>query len=303
MRRMPEAEPAEGEAAPEPQPVQPLPDEELEVRQACYDSIFAEFGAIDLKEKSRAERKENEKQDIKSLTYSELDVPTMHQLLNKVKRDHGPLFESKGIFLDLGSGAGKACIAAGLLHPFQKVVGIECMQCLNSASTAAAAKYQEAQLPEGVIKPEVEFIQGDFVSEFEAKLEAIAPEVVVCLAVSTCFGEAELNAMGTMASKMPDESVFITFTQGLPESLVIDLDRNPAQRRCVAVKKALAKRGVEPSSVEINVEPPANDPFGWTLVHTERMQTLGGASTCFIYKKIVVPGLRPEPPAEETPPE
>jgi len=298
------AESPDGEVPPEPQPVPELPDEELEVRQSCYDSIFAEFGAIDLKEKSRAERKENEKLDIKSLTYSELDVPTVHQLLNKVKRDHGPLFEGKGIFLDLGSGAGKACIAAGLLHPFQKVVGIETMQCLHNAATAAQLKYQEAQLPEGTVKPEAEFIQGDFVSEFEAKLEAIAPEVVVCLAVSTCYGEAELNAMATMAGKMPDGSIFIAFTQGLPESLVIDLDRDPAQRRLVAMKKALAKRGVEPSSVEVQVEPPVNDPFGWTLVHTESMQTLGGASTCYIYKKLVVEGLRPEPPAEEeAPPE
>jgi len=300
---MPEGD-EEEEREPELQPAAPLPDDELESRQSIFDTIFADLTALDLKEKSKAERKEQEKQDLKSLTYGEVDLATVHQLLNKVKSDHGPLYAGKGFFVDLGSGAGKNCIAAGLLHPFQKVVGIEIMQCLHTAAMAANEKYQEAQLPDGVVKPEMEFIQGDFVTaEFEEKLESIADKAVVCFAVSTCYGDAELKAMATMAKKMPDESVFITFTQGLPDSLLIDLDRDPSQRRAVAVKKALARRGVEPSTVEINVDPPVNDPFGWTLVHSEEVQTMWGSATCFIYKKIVVPGLRPEPPSEEVPQE
>jgi len=292
----------EEEEPPEPEPVPPLSDEDFEARKEIFDEIFVGQGAIELKEKARAERKAQDREDIPSLKYSEMECSMVHQVLNKVKVDHGPLFESKGIFLDLGSGAGKVCVSAALLHPFEKVVGIETLQCLNTVANEAHEKYKEAQLPEGVLKPEIELIPGDFAAEFETKLEAIAEQVVVALAVATCYGEAELNAMAAVARKMPDESIFISFTQGLPESIVIDMNRNPARRRERAVRKALSRRGVEPSTIPIEVEPPVNDPFGWTLVHTEEMQMMWGPATCFIYKKIVIPELRP-PPEEEGKPQ
>jgi len=286
-----------------PPPLPPLSDADYEACRIRYEEIFTEFTAMDMKEKSRQERKDQQQEEVKSLTYGELDVKFMHQLLNKVKADYGPFYPKKGTFLDLGSGAGKACVAAGLLHPFEKVVGIETLEGLHGTAAAAHAKYTEIQLPEGVEKPEIQFIRGNFAeADFEAQLDALVPEVVLCIAVATCFGEAELNAIASVARKMPDESVLITFTQRLPECMVIDLDRHPAHRRAVATKKALKKRGTEPSNAEVIVEPPPNDPFGWTQVSSELMQMPWGLATCFIYKKVVIPHLRPEPPQTEEPP-
>jgi len=278
-------------------PVGPLGEEELGPREAAFAEIFGDCGAEDAKAASLAERKANGLDKL-GLTYQEIELQVINRLLNRIKVDHGPLFESKGIFLDLGSGAGKACIAAGLLHPFEKVVGIEMLQSLTDMANKALAKYQDAQLPEGVVKPPVEFIKGDFVAEFEAKLDPLIPQVCVGVAAATFFDEEQLNVVTNLAKKMPDDSFLITVTRGLPEALVIDKDRHPAQRRAEAVKRALGARGTDPDAVEIVPEPPENDPNGWTLLFCEEVQLVWGPATCFVYKKVPAEGGGEAPPDE-----
>mmetsp|Transcript_117785 Transcript_117785/g.293720 ORF Transcript_117785/g.293720 Transcript_117785/m.293720 type:complete len:309 (+) Transcript_117785:99-1025(+) len=296
---MAEEEEAVGEAEPVLEEVPPLSDEAFQARQPIFDEIFAGSTAQDIKAKSIAERKENGLED-RSLTYGEIDFGLMNQILNTVKTNFGPLYE-KGVFLDLGSGVGKACVAAALQHPFEKVVGVETLQSLSDVGAAAAAKYQEAQLPEGVHKPELQLVKGDFVSEFEAHIEPVAAQVTVCLAVATCYGEKETQAMVAAARKMPENSFMISFTQALPESFVVDKQRHPRQRKAAAVRKACARRGVEPCPAS-EVEVPDNefDPDGFTLVHRETVQVPWGApATVFVYKK--VPMAVPEEVAEGEP--
>mmetsp|Transcript_127697 Transcript_127697/g.408835 ORF Transcript_127697/g.408835 Transcript_127697/m.408835 type:complete len:298 (-) Transcript_127697:164-1057(-) len=293
----------EGEEPPVEQlkEVPPLTEEEVEARAAIFDDIFKEAAAQDMKGKSINERKENALEG-KALTYAEFDFHLMTELFTKIKTNFGPVYE-KGIFLDLGSGVGKACIAAALQHPFEKVVGVEILQGLSEVATASLAKYQEAQLPEGEVKPELQLIKGDFVGEFEAHVDSLLPQVTFCLAVASCYGEKEIQALVAAARKMPANSFFVTFTQPLPESFVIDDDRHPRQRRAAAVRKACSKRGVEPCPPEeIQVEPPQIDPDGVTLVHKEVMQVpWGEPATCFIYKKMPKPELVEEAPETEGP--
>jgi len=301
-----------------PEPVPPLSEEDLENRQACYDEVFAEFPALEVKQKSMAERKEKEaappaeegEEGVEqapettpniALAYSELDFPTVNKLLNLIKEKSGPLYPSKGQFLDFGSGAGKVCVAAALAHPFEKVVGVEVLQSMNDVANAAVAKYTEAALPEGVVKPEIQFIKGDFVAEFEP-LEAIAAEVAVCIVVATTFGEPELQAMAKLAQKMPEGSSLVTVTQTLPEEMVVDVNRDPRKRRAAATKKALAKRGVEPVGIEIVPQPAENDPNGWRLKHTENLELEWGTTPCYIYKKYTYPFCDPGDICMVTPP-
>jgi len=292
----------EAEPAPQLEEVPPLSDEAFQARQPIFDEIFAEVKAQDIKAKSIAERKENELQD-KALTYGEIDMPLMNQILNTVKTNSGPLYE-KGVFLDLGSGVGKACVAAALLHPFEKVVGIETLQSLSDVGAAAAAKYQEAQLPEGAAKPELQLVKGDFVAELEAHVEPVASRVTVCFALATCYGEKEMQAIVATARKMPANAFLVSFSQGLPESFLIDTERNPKQRRAAAVRKACSKRGVlPPPADEIVALPPVNDPDGFTLVHKEAVQVpWGSPATIFVYKKVPLPSEEPAEGAEEAPP-
>eukprot|EP00441_Pelagodinium_beii_P038273 CAMPEP_0197648282 /NCGR_PEP_ID=MMETSP1338-20131121/27660_1 /TAXON_ID=43686 ORGANISM="Pelagodinium beii, Strain RCC1491" /NCGR_SAMPLE_ID=MMETSP1338 /ASSEMBLY_ACC=CAM_ASM_000754 /LENGTH=483 /DNA_ID=CAMNT_0043222257 /DNA_START=64 /DNA_END=1515 /DNA_ORIENTATION=+ len=301
---------AEEEAAEvPPEPVPPLSEEDLENRKACFDEVFAEFPALEVKQKSMAERKPAPPADPEgeegveqapetapniALAYSELDFLTVNKLLTLIKEKCGPLYPSKGQFLDFGSGAGKVCVAAALAHPFEKVVGVEVLQSMNDAANAALPKYTEAALPEGVIKPEIQFIKGDFVNEFEP-LEAVAAEVAVCIVVATTFGEPELQAMAKFAQKMPEGSSLVAVTQKLPEEMVVDVNRDPRKRRAAATRKALAKRGVEPVGIDVvpHMEPAENDPNGWRLKHTEDLELEWGTTSCYIYKKYTYPFCDP----------
>lgn len=240
------------EAAPEedagPKVVPPLPDEELEERAKVFDEIFAECHP-DVAKKGSVDERDAGGLDDEGFTYGEMDMLNMHKILNMVKQDFGPLYENQGAFVDLGSGCGKACVAAGLLHPFSKVVGIEYLSSLSTQATAAEAKFTEVALPEGVTKPETQFTKGDFVADM-ASLLPLAPETILCLAVATCFNEDRIEALAKFASAMPADSLFVTFTQMLPESVLGD-----------------------------------SSDGGWSVLCTFALEMLWGTSTCFIFKK------------------
>lgn len=233
--------------------VPPLPEEVLVTRRRLFNDIFSGCTADVAKQASRAERENASLLEVPSLTYGEMDLDSMHEVLSLVKRELGTLHSGRGIFLDLGSGAGKAVIAAGLLHPFGSLKGVERLECLSDFALKAGEKYREAVLPEGAPKAEAQFLRGDFVELVEGQeLRDLAPQVAICLAVSTCYGEEQMQALARYARIMAPGSFIITFTQMLPETLVKSESR------------------------------------GWTLMHSNLMQMMWGPSTCFIYKKVPV---------------
>jgi len=297
---------AEEEVEVPPEPVPSLTDEEIQSRLTIFNEIFNGYEALEVKQKSMAERREKEApppvqnedgEDQEppevtpniALAYSELNFCVVAQLVNLVKSACGPMYPGQGVFLDFGSGCGKLCLAAALLHPFQKVIGIETLQSLNDIEAQVQTKYAEVELPEGMVKPEMSFVKGDFVSEFDGILEPIAPEATFAIAVATTFGDPEMQAVAKLASKMPQGASLFLVTQKLEESLVVDVNRNPRQRRSVATKKALAKRGVEPTGIEIELETAENDPNGWRLKDTVPLELEWGTTNCYLYKKYSYP--------------
>eukprot|EP00439_Symbiodinium_sp_Y106_P059820 s1754_g8.t1 len=303
---------AEEEAAEVP----PEPEEELEARAAIFEELFKDHPALEVKQKSMAERKEKEAPPPReegedapevvevpepniALAYSELSFSVMDRFVNLVKEMHlmhwaysekcGPLFPNRGVFLDLGSGAGKNCLAAALLHPFQKIIGVETLQSLNDVEAAVQAKFAEVELPEGMTKPELSFVKGDFVAEFDSVLEAIVPEVTFAVVVATTFGDPEMQAVAKLAQKMPEGACLMTVTQKLEDSLVVDVNREPRKRRALATRKALAQRGVEPKGIEIELEAAENDPNGWRLKHSDSLELEWGTTSCYLYKKYTYP--------------
>eukprot|EP00913_Durusdinium_trenchii_P013040 g12240.t1 len=262
--------------------------------KSIFEEIFKGYDALEVKQKSMAERREKE-----------APPPADGEETEQAPVEVGRHF---------GSGCGKLVLAAALLHPFQKVIGIEALQSLNEIEAAVQAKYAEVEVPEGVVKPEVSFVKGDFVSEFDAVLEPIAPEATFAIAVATTFGDPEMQAVSKLAQKMPQGASLFLVTQKLEESLVVDVNRNPRQRRSVATKKALAQRGVEPTGdrprvqrteddetnggtcratadcgIEIELEPAENDPNGWRLKDTVPLELEWGTTNCYLYKKYSYP--------------
>jgi hypothetical protein len=283
-------------------------------RLTAWENIFADFPANKVKLASIEERKANGKEEDSSLTYGELDFTTVNDLITMLKNQHTRLYAGQGIFLDLGSGCGKACVAAGLAHPFEKVIGVETMACLDEMAQKANEKYKEATLageppPE---KPEIQFIKGDFVADLTATLEPFAPQIAVCIAVATCYGEEQLNALANLAGKMSDNAIFVTFSQGLPDWALGGDKKLPQERFRDHLNAALSKRGTDPAKVEIDKNPPDAKPGGWRLVdQTDVMLPVGGApmelpTKCFVFKKLPLPveeqpqGEEAEPPAEQS---
>lgn len=287
-----------GEAEPEPrQPVPPLEAEQEEERSKLWEDIFAEYPANKVKKDSLEERKANGKEEDTSLTYGELDFTIVNNLITMLKGQHTRLYAGQGIFLDLGSGCGKACVAAALAHQFEKVIGIETMECLDKAAQAANEKYKEVVLagdppPE---KAEIQFIKGDFVADLAATLEPFAPQIAVCIAVATSFGEEQLNALATLASKMSDNAIFITFSQGLPDWIIGGDKKLPQERFRDHLKIALAKRGTDPANVDIDKNPPDAKPGGWRLIDEQDVKLPAGGAPMelptkyFVFKKIPLP--------------
>lgn len=247
-----------GDEPPPPEVVPPLPDDALEERVRLFDTIFADCKADFAKKASLDERQANEElAEKQSLTYGEIGMMNLNSILNGIKKDPliGPLYANQGIFLDIGSGAGKACIGAALLHPFQKVVGIETMGSLDGLAQAALGKYKEDPM-EGIGKPEVELIKGDFMEMMADKIDPIAPEVAVCLLVATCYSAEQMQALGAVANKMPTGAIVVSVTQPLPESMWYT---NTAETG------------------------------GWNLQQRSVMEFLWGQSTLFVFKKMAPP--------------
>lgn len=255
---------AEGEEIPEPEEAQPLSDELLPDREKILLELYAECDAEKAKAMSKEARAGMENAGA-NLVYAELDIASMHSILNLLKTGYGPLFVGQGVFVDLGSGVGKAAVAAALLHPFQKVVGIECLAPLNAVASDVQGKFAAAAatvLEEGKTPPEVSFMTGDFVDEVAGSLAPIAAECKVALAVATCYLEPQLKAMAKFAAAMPENSIFITFGQQLPLSMESGED--------------------------------------WVSLNVESMEMSWGPSTCFIYKK-QAPMVQDEIEEEESP--
>ena len=129
-----------------------------------------------------------------------------------------------GVFLDLGSGSGKAVVAASLLGDFSRTVGIEIIDelhvlSIDMASTLRQLLFEEACAPatamvsEESVHPhkgdvDLSYIHGDFTSEPWPK------GVSVVLANSTCFGAGLLRVIGELAWEA-GATVIVTFTEPL----------------------------------------------------------------------------------------
>ncbi|CAM9107152.1 unnamed protein product [Pylaiella littoralis] len=92
----------------------------------------------------------------KTLSYAEFDLPYLAKMLRLAKLDDGD------VFLDLGSGTGKAVVAAGLLYPNLSVCrGVEILDGLHREAKTYARKYAGLRRP----KAPIEFVQGEFMDE------------------------------------------------------------------------------------------------------------------------------------------
>lgn len=153
------------------------------------------------------------------------DLPAINLTYGEVRFDSLALaiashvdMKNKHVFYDVGSGSGRGCFAAALMHDFTKIRGVEIVPGLHTAAKTQLALYEEKILPrlqaEAAAKgtplapQDLEFMMADFRS-FDWS------DADVVWANSTCFGQELMRHLSNYSERMKEGSYFLTLTQRL----------------------------------------------------------------------------------------
>jgi hypothetical protein len=103
----------------------------LERKSQIFSQIAELFPCSLGKELSKSEREEKKTMNMKQFTYGEVEFMTMAETFASIESEYGGMpAPGTGKFVDLGSGTGKGCLSAALLHPFAQVLGVELLEKL-----------------------------------------------------------------------------------------------------------------------------------------------------------------------------
>jgi hypothetical protein len=133
--------------------------------------------------------------NIKQLTYGEVEFTTMAETFATINSQYGGM-PAAGKFVDLGSGTGKGCLSAALLHPFEQVHGIEILEKLYDSSMQLKAKYEEA-MPK-ICAEHSSYFTSPVPMTFERNdfFQANFYDFDIIFANSTCFTIEMMEALG-----------------------------------------------------------------------------------------------------------
>lgn len=121
------------------------------------NSIFEEYTFATAKDASLTDdvRRDTDGQHTEdSLVYGEIDLRGFCQLLNEIP--HTP----NDVFYDLGSGSGRAVMAARFIGDFQECIGIELLENLHQLASSVKSLYK-FQYQHKLIHQHVQFICSD----------------------------------------------------------------------------------------------------------------------------------------------
>lgn len=169
-----------------------------------FEPLFRKFSTEMGKHLSKLERKELGLDAQKSLVYGEVDFESFVEILRKV----GPSTGKK--FYDLGSGTGRAVMAARITQDYSTCVGIESLSSLYNASLEVNSSFEQLirQFLGTGQEQATEFLKGSI-----TEIDWSDGDVV--FANSTCFEDDLMEELSAKAELLKEGSVVITFTTGL----------------------------------------------------------------------------------------
>jgi len=159
---------------------------DLELKTHLFNQATQNFPlslGIEASKKARSFTLENRN----DLTYGEVNFRSLAEVIYCLESRHGANLEQK-VFYDLGSGTGKAVVAASLLKNFRKSVGIELLDPLYQISL------EMQQALERVCSSKVEFFLGDM-------FELGWSEADLILVNSTCMSMELINKIADYSVK------------------------------------------------------------------------------------------------------
>lgn len=114
---------------------------ELQRKLHIYEELTKNYPIEILKQSSRDERNRLGLSRESSLTYGEIEFKSFGEIFFTIKNRYN--LPEGGVFYDLGSGVGKALVAAALLGSFSECIGIEILDGLHSVSQKLVEEYNE----------------------------------------------------------------------------------------------------------------------------------------------------------------
>lgn len=195
----------------------------ISVEERIFRQLFQELDTADaagvgrkLAEKERAERGLT---NVHSTVYGEVTFKSFAKILAYIE-DLGGLANSGGKFCDIGSGIGKACFAAALLHGnddfttgFQECIGIELLSSLHCKAVEVyngpwnnfSNRYHT----------KLTFKEGDLMNLKSNACDWFSSATLI-FSNSTMFESDMLLHMALMTSNAPEGCYFVTFSLPLP---------------------------------------------------------------------------------------
>ena len=171
-----------------------------------FEKLIRRYTTKDMKAVAAKERNAKSLKGT-SFVYGELRFVPFACTFQKIQNEFGGSSSCRRNFVDLGSGSGKACFAAALLHPsFKKYIGIEILEDLTS--TANKILHEEWKPPLST-NADIEFIRADM-----TKIEWWK-ECDIAFANSTCFDRKLMRTISKQSEHMDKGTFFITFTKEL----------------------------------------------------------------------------------------
>ena len=115
-------------------------------QEEIYDALVFDADAKVGYRKSHDSREKLDKdEDSSSFYYGEIRFSIFAKAIHKIKTLYNGLNKDGGVFYDLGSGSGKMVLAAALLHPFSKSIGIEYLSDLHDLSQILVQRYYKSE--------------------------------------------------------------------------------------------------------------------------------------------------------------
>ena len=207
----------------------------------AYEQILGELGFANVGASvSRKEREDTHQLGTPHLRYAEVGLDPIKACLEKIQDTYGKpgvghsgpkgrlQVEGEGVFYDLGSGMGKACVAAAICFPFKKCVGYERLEGLHALADALGvswAKLAPEVLPnmqkmgEELVDPvplaELSFFNGNFLTK-----DYSDADVIFCHC--TAFDDDAVSDLLMCLSTMSPGAFAVTVTHMLPENSAFD---------------------------------------------------------------------------------
>eukprot|EP00968_Pinguiococcus_pyrenoidosus_P013217 scaffold1197_cov228-Pinguiococcus_pyrenoidosus.AAC.3 len=187
-----------------------------------YDRIFEDMD-VDVGKKLAEKGKDRLSADQQgpALVYGEIDFFSFATLLEKAQPAPGETF------VDLGSGTGKAVVAAALLygHKFSRCAGIEIVPSLYEASLIATARYEEEDRKIAAFyaeeRAELRWYCGDILDENQVDEQAglsWTADGDVVFVNATCFPTELMDKVTAQAETLKQGARVITLTKALNSS-------------------------------------------------------------------------------------